>query len=71
MRVQKLAQRLHQLAFGIAQRNGGGQTVEAHHIAQHAPKAGVEQVAALAEHGIERGTTPLQVAVVAACGHLH
>ena len=53
MLCQKYVQRLHQLGFGIARGDVGGQGVEAQDVAQHAQEARVEQIAALREDSVQ------------------
>ena len=69
--LQKVAQRLHQRLLGMGLGDAGAQLVEAQQVGQHAPEAGVDQVAALGEHGREVGAAPLQCLAATRARHLH
>ena len=68
--AQKFRQRLLQLSFALLLGNAGAQSVEAHHIGQHAPKARVDEVAPLGEHAVQVGAAPLQSFAIQCARHL-
>jgi len=68
--LQKRPQRLVELGVGAALGQPRAQAVEAQQISQHTPERGTHCVAALREHGTQRGAAPLQSATFA-CRHLH
>ena len=71
VRLQKVAQRLHQRAVHGALGQACAQAVEAQQVRQHAPEARACQVAALGKHGGKAGAAPLQRPAPANAGHLH
>ena len=67
---QKVLQWLHQFGVSIALGNVSTQLVKAQHIAQHAQKMRVDQVAALGKYGAQGRATPFQRTAPLRAGHL-